>query len=288
MSALDFLNTILSHVSEEEWKQSLAEGRVRVRDEDRALTAEDRVHTGMALVHVLPGQTEPAVSTDIRVLHEDDWLVVLEKPAPLPVHPGGRFNLNTLLSFLHTAYAPGKPRLAHRLDADTTGLIVCSKTQRGAKHVQPMFARGEVAKTYLLRVHGSPSWEEQRCDASVGLSGVMKIRGPVEEEDGDAASTEFRVLRRDGDTTLLEARPLTGRTNQIRLHAWHLGHPIVGDRIYLREGQLAAESSAMAVGDAPLCLHSWKIKFTHPTFAHRCGYAEDLPVAFEARMPSWA
>ena len=102
----------------------------------------------------------------------------------------------------------------------------------------------------------------------------------VDVESGRAARTEFRVRQRNDDgTTLLEARPLTGRTNQIRVHLWHLGFPVCGDAVYL-PGQQRGDTQTLSVTDPPLCLHAWRIKFVHPLSRQ--------PVEFTAPPPVWA
>ncbi len=155
-------------------------------------------------------------STDIRVIYEDEALLVVNKPAPLPMHPGGRFHRNTLQHVLNLACEPHPPRAVHRLDANTTGVV----------------------------------------------------------------RTEFRVLdRRPDGTTLLEARPLTGRTNQIRVHLRHLGHPVIGDPAY-HSGPGPCEIQTLDLGAPPLRLHAWKLSLKHP----RSGE----PLCFEAGRPDWA
>jgi UPF0176 protein len=136
-----------------------------------------------------------------------------------------------------------------------------------------------VEKTYLALVHGHPPEDEFAVDAPI--SEEASGPGAREIEDGGLESrTEFRVLQRHEDgTALLEVRPLTGRTNQIRIHLWHAGFPIVGDPVYLPAGK-RGDTQTLAMGDLPMCLHAWKIAFTHPLTLER--------VSFEAQAPDWS
>jgi len=228
----------------------------------------------------LPAITEPDVNADIRILHEDEAIIVMQKPAPLPLHPSGRFNRNTLQSILHTVYHPQKPRPAHRLDANTTGLIVFTRTRHFAGMLQPQFARGEVQKTYLANVAGHPVADEFFCAAPIGTEPGEVGNREVDEVNGLPSRTEFKVITRNADgTTLVEARPLTGRTNQIRIHLWELGYPIIGDPVYLPNKQLG-DTQTLALEAAPLCLHAWRLTFKHPLSKQR--------VTYETEKPEWA
>ena len=275
---IEWLTGIFPHMGPVEWRERCA--NERVRDEAGELaTPERRVRAGERFFHLLPGTVEPDVRADLRVLHEDTALVVLHKPAPLPMHPSGRFNRNTLQHILEEAYAPQKLRAAHRLDANTTGVVVCTRSRHFATLLQPQFTRGEVEKIYLVRVAGHPAEDAFACDAAItDEPGAMGTR--TVDEEGQAAHTEFRVLRRDGDgTALLEARPLTGRTNQIRVHLWQLGLPVCGDPAYLLARQLGT-TQTLTLSAPPLCLHAWRITFTHPLTKER--------VTFTAEPPAWA
>jgi 23S rRNA-/tRNA-specific pseudouridylate synthase len=130
--------------------------------------------------------------------------------------------------------------------------------------LQPQFSRGTVGKTYLAKVMGSPEWDQSTCNAPISdTPGELGSRA-VEPEAGLAARTDFSVLSRfPNGTTLLEVRPWTGRTNQIRVHLWDMGFPICGDAAYLPGKQLG-ETQTHSLGDPPLFLHSWKIQFKHP------------------------
>ena len=273
---IDFLCGILDHIPREEWLHLLSQGRI-LNSLRLPVTAEHRVRSGERYLHLYPGITEPDVNADIRILHEDEAIIVMHKPAPLPLHPSGRYNRNTLQSILHTVYHPQKPRPAHRLDANTTGIIVFTRTRHFAGMVQPQFARGEVQKTYLAKVQGHPAMDEFACDAPISTEPGEVGNREVDELNGLPSRTEFKVLTRNPDgTTLVEARPLTGRTNQIRVHSWELGYPIVGDPVYLA-GHKLGDTQTLATDAAPLCLHAWKLSFKHPLSKQRVTYATDKP-----------
>lgn len=226
-----------------------------------------------------PGTTEPDVSTDIQILYEDTALVVVNKPAPLPMHPCGRFNKNSLISFLTDVYHPQKLRIAHRLDANTTGVAVLTRTGAVARQVQPQFEQGRVEKRYLALVHGHPAEDQFICEEPIGTSRV-RGGGRRVEEGGQSARTDFIVRKRNDDgTALMEVSPRTGRTNQIRLHLWHLGLPIVGDPMYQQNGVMQ-ERQTLAIDEPPMCLHAWEVTFCHPQTAEI--------VTYQAPAPSWA
>ncbi len=279
MTLLEFLTEVFDHVPRDAWLGHFAAGDVV--DADRApVAASHRVQPGERYFTRERLQSEPDVNAAIEILHEDDALIVLDKPAPLPMHPSGRYHRNTLERILRTVYAPQKPRPAHRLDANTSGVAVFTRTQAFAKVLQPQFERGEVRKLYLARVIGHPAEDLFACDAAITATAGQGGARVVDTVQGQIARTEFEVLSRFADdTTLLRVTPRTGRTNQIRVHLWHLGHPIVGDAMYC-PGQQLGEVQTHAVEDAPLCLHAWQLTFEHPQNGET--------VSFEAPRPTWA
>jgi RluA family pseudouridine synthase len=276
---LETLCRIVSHVPASYWELECARGLV-VNLKREPITATQVVHVGERYLHKFPNVTEPDVNGRVEILHEDEALIVLNKPAPLPMHAGGRFYRNTLQHILNAAYHPQKPHPAHRLDANTTGVVLVTRTRHFAGKLQPQFARGEVEKLYLVRVQGQPVNDIFSCDAPISEeSGAIGSR-IVDMESRLDARTEFRVLKRNLDgTALLEARPLTGRTNQIRVHLWHLSFPVCGDLVYL-PGKKIGDTQTLAIGDSPLCLHAWQIKFVHPM--------SKQPITFTAPPPDWA
>lgn len=269
----DFLLGVFPHMPREEHA-------LYVDGHDQPVDPRRIVRAGERFFRVLPGYVEPDVNPALRILHEDEAIVVLDKPAPLPMHPSGRFQRNTLQHILDHVYAPDHLRPAHRLDANTSGLVLCARTRHFARLLQPQFARGEVGKVYLAQVHGQPPQDSFRCDAPISSEPQDLGSRVVDEENGQAASTEFSVLQRLPDgTALLEARPKTGRTNQIRVHLWHLGFPICGDPAYQPDRQLGS-AMTLRPEDPPLRLHAARLSFTHPLTRRE--------VTFAAEPPAWA
>ena len=260
---LDFLSRILSHISQSEWEKEIQEGKILTHHKVR-VEKNHVIKAGERYLHKLPMASEPAVSADVKILFEDEMVIVIDKPAPLPVHAGGRFNRNTLQYFLNEVYAPQRPRPAHRLDANTSGVMVIARSRHSAGHLQSQFAQGKVEKVYHAKVVGHPKVDHFSCSAPISSEPDECGSRTVDTHEGLEALTEFKVLQRNSDgTSLVEAKPITGRTNQIRVHLWHLGFPIVGDLLYLANQKLG-KTQTQSMHDEPLCLRSVKVSFVHP------------------------
>ncbi len=275
---LNTLHAVFPQIATEYWHERFAQ-HLLLNANHQPVIAEQRVRAGERYLHRMPATSEPNVNAAIRVLYEDSAIVVLNKPAPLPLHPSGRFNRNTLQSILNQAYYPQKLRPVHRLDANTTGITVFARTRYFAGQLQPQFASGNVEKLYLARIQGHPSDDRFTCDALIG-NGATQLGGRAVDDQGASARTEFHVRHRFADgTSLIDARPITGRTNQIRVHLWHIGWPIQGEQTYLPNQQLG-ETQTHGITDPPLCLHAQRISFDHPLTVKR--------TTFECSPPSWA
>ena len=276
LELLDFLDAMHTHYTRDDWQHSCAAGELICQGE--VIQPGRTMKAGERILHTMPATLEPDVSAEIKLLYEDDALVIVSKPAPLPMHACGRFNRNTLSYILDQAFQPHYLRIIHRLDADTSGVVVLAKSRHIAKLLQPQFVSGSVEKVYLAKVAGNGEQDEFQCDTPLqDAPGPGGVRLP--DENGSSASTRFRVLETAEDgTSLLEAIPLTGRTNQIRAHLWSLGLPIQGDPIYLPEGKLGP-SRSLSLSDPPLCLHAASITFTHPMTQER--------MRFSSPDPSW-
>lgn len=276
---IDFLTGLLPHVPVEGWLE-ICHGDRFLNSLREPVGIDHRVRAGERYFHLQTATREPDVNARIRIIHEDEAIVVLHKPAPIPMHPSGRFNRNTVQSILRTVYHPQSPRPGHRLDASTSGLAVFARTRHFAGKLQPQFERGDVAKRYLARVHGHPALDRFDCSAPISaMAGQLGSRG-IDHENGLASHTDFQVVTRfDDGTSLVEATPATGRTNQIRLHLWELGHPIVGDDLYRQDRKI---ETSLPDEDRVSDLHllAREIAFRHPITNQR--------VTFQAELPGWA
>jgi UPF0176 protein len=264
------------HIGVQQWREWFGQGHILLADDPMPM---DRiVRGGNQFRHLFPNTLEPDVNAGIKVLWEDSALVAVYKPAPLPVHPCGRFNLNTLTGLLERAYGPNHLKVVHRLDANTTGLLLLARTRDAATRLREQFDANEVTKRYLLRCHGKPHSEDFTYSAPISrqpdAAGARRI-----DSEGLPAVTEFRLVRHaDDGTSLLEARPLTGRTNQIRIHLWAMGIPVVGDPAYLQNKQLAA-TQTLRVDQSPMCLHASGLSLIHPDSGD--------PLSLVAPNPTW-
>lgn len=272
---------LFPHLGNDYWEQEFRGGRVRLGEQ--IVGEATIVRSGQRYTHWFPDTVEPDVAADIEVIFEDESLVVVRKPAPLPTHPSGRFNRNTLSWILRTAFSMPGLRPIHRLDANTTGVVIFAKTKSSAGQMQRLFDAGDVTKTYLAQCIGVPPEERFDCRASITRLATAIGGRTIGDADALEAETQFVRLRiADDNTAIVEARPFSGRTNQIRLHLWHLGHPIVGDPLYLTEhrlGDIQTLDTQSALAE-PMRLHAWRVEFPHP-YTHEA-------MAFEARKPLWA
>jgi RluA family pseudouridine synthase len=265
---LDLVAEQFPQVPREDWEKRCAEGRFvsyggTVRNADHVVRAGERI------LQIFPPAVEPDVATGIRILWEDEALVMIEKPAPLPMHASGRYHRNTLQYLLNQVYEPKYLRPVHRLDANTRGLVLFARTRHFCRLMQRQFIENRVEKIYRVRAQGAPEWDEKVCEFAIS----KEVEGPggrsVDEEEGLAARTEFRVTERCSDgTTWLEAKLGSGRTNQIRVHLWELGFPVVGDPCYLPDKRMS-DKQTLEVGDSPMELEARKLVFTHPISGER-------------------
>ncbi|MFQ5512300.1 MAG: RluA family pseudouridine synthase [Candidatus Krumholzibacteriia bacterium] len=263
----------------ERWRGRIEEGRVLLNG---LPAAPGRVVQAGDLVSYTIFHEEPEVDFHYDVIYEDEHLLAVSKSGNLPVHASGVFIRNTLIATLKNHYGD-HVNLAHRLDRETSGVVLLTKTRAAARHVSPMFSDGRVRKYYLAVVHGHPERAEFEVDAPIGKSGRLVAIDPAREsmrgagsdlkadlpshvrrrcvdfEMGKAAKTRFRLEGQRGGFAVLHAEPLSGRTNQIRVHLEHIGHPIVGDKVY---GDRERDRRFPAL--ARQALHCRSLEFEYP------------------------
>jgi 23S rRNA pseudouridine1911/1915/1917 synthase len=219
-------------------------------------------------------ESAQAQEMPLEILFEDNFLAVLSKPVGMVVHPGAGHKGGTLVSGLLHHFGSlsqiggvERPGIVHRLDKETSGCLVVAKTDSAHRSLAAQFAGREVGKIYLALVSGTPRRHSGVVDAPISRHPVNRKKMAVCAIGcGRPAVTEYRVLCSAGGVTLVECRPRTGRTHQIRVHLKHLGCPVLGDPLYGRRGSFSRHM-----------LHAWKLEFRHP-FDGRL-------LAFEAAPP---
>lgn len=270
---IEFLTGMHANLERDYWLNECELGRVTYKD--APLSATQSARAGWRVEHHIPQTTEPAVNNQVKFLYEDDVLIAIDKPAPLPMHPCGRFNRNTLDFFVNLVFDDEQIRILHRLDANTTGVVVMARKKSAARFVHPQFLNGEVRKIYLARIVGHPVEDQFECDDPISVEASTAGSRTI-VKSGQKSLTVFQVKKRSDDgTTLIECHPKTGRTNQIRLHLSHLGFPICGDPTY-NAGPHSIKQS-LGVNDMPMCLHAWSLELTHPISNERLEITSDRP-----------
>ena len=256
-------------------QRAIAAGRVRV---DGAVRPKSHQLAGGELVAVdLAGMGEvPPEGPPVEIRHRDSHLVIVSKPAGMPTHPtAGRLTgtlVNRLVGMglpLSSAGGPLRPGIVHRLDAGTSGLLIVASTDRARQALMEMLRRHEVDRRYMALVRGPVAHDRFAVDAPLGRVGSRIL---VRAVTGKEAQTEFEVRDRFDRATLLEARPTTGRTHQIRVHLSAVGHPILGDRTYGGGGD-----DAKRLGLTRPFLHAWRLSFEHPVTGERIEVEDALP-----------
>ncbi len=203
----------------------------------------------------------------LEIVHRDDWVIAINKRPGLVVHPARGHSTGTVLQGLFHIFREEIERdpmfqvgPVHRIDMGTSGLLLCSWGDERLKFLQSQFEHRQVRKVYLAIVHGEPGFDEVEVDAALGVDPDEGKRVAVDGMNARSARTRFFSLGAGGGYGLLRAEPYTGRTHQIRVHAAHLGHPLVGDELY---GGRKVDAKGRPLLDRA-ALHSAELTFVHP------------------------
>jgi 23S rRNA pseudouridine1911/1915/1917 synthase len=238
----------------------------------------------------------------LSILYEDDAIIVVDKPAGMIVHPAKGHWEGTLASALAHHFGtlsgrggPTRPGIVHRLDRDTSGVIVVAKNDQAHDALSAQFKSRQVAKEYLAIVVGVPDRDRDVIDEPIGDHPTHREKKAIRREDASAraAVTEYEVIERFTGFALVQARPQTGRTHQIRIHLAHIGHPVLCDRLYggratLCEQELMPRHSNVEIGTSSgetqefllqrQALHAQGITITHPMTHERMSFEAPLPL----------
>jgi len=298
-----FLAARISWRSRTGIQRLIEEGRLFVASteggaEQPAKRASQRLQQGNVVVVVTQHPRVPlpnldAKAADIEVLYEDSWLIAVNKPPGMTAHPAGRHLYDTLISILHRRYRSADPtqdvvpRLCHRLDRETSGIVLVSKDEDVRHLLGRQFEDRVVEKEYLAIVEGEMEQEEGSIDMALDRDHTAKVKVKMRtvSRGGQHALTHYSVLERSGGFTLVHCRPRTGRQHQIRVHLAAVGHPIVGDKIYGPDEQLFIDSLDGKLSEAARqmlridrhALHAFRLTFEHPKHAERLTVEAPLP-----------
>jgi 23S rRNA pseudouridine1911/1915/1917 synthase len=289
-----FLADSLGTISRSRVKTLIDEGRLRGDTGPVTQPAEPVRAGGIYILDVpapVPATPQPQ-SIPFAILYEDADLIVLDKPAGLVVHPAPGNLDGTLVNALLAHCGPGftgigaerRPGIVHRLDKDTSGVMVVAKTQLASDALTTAFAIRDLDRAYTALVWGLPQPLTGQIEGAIGRDKRDRKRMAVVDHGGKFASTGYRTMRAwQTSLALLECRLATGRTHQIRVHLAANGHPIVGDPIYLRRVPMAAKAVEQPLRGRLLdfprqALHASSLGFKHPRTGH--------PISFEAALPA--
>jgi 23S rRNA pseudouridine1911/1915/1917 synthase len=265
--------------------RSIIETQVKFPDGRRPRPSSG-VRSGELIVLDRPAPKEPPVPRHFSVLAEDDTFIAIDKPAGLPIHTTAKYWRNTLVAVLRERYPDEAVQVCHRLDRETSGVLLVARGPEAASLLKRAFERRAVSKSYLAIVHGTPP-DDGVIDLPLKLLDTPTHMMMGVREDGLPSVTRYRVLERYPAHALVACEPRTGRQHQIRVHLAALGHPIVGDKLYR-----ASERQFMAFCDGGLtpelleafdglprhALHAHQLTFPHPRTR--------APVTVESPLPA--
>jgi len=261
MTILDFYSQAMPNISREVWEEKIVLGNLTL--EGKPVKLDQIVRAGQITQHNTSQPIiEPPINTNIELIEWNNDFIVLNKPAPLPMHPSGRFEHNTLLEILKNTFPKEDFKLVHRIDANTTGIIVIAKNKETANDLIAQFKNQTIQKEYLALVEGIVPTETFTLNKSIGKE-ITASGGRKVNKSGEVASTTCKVLKKypKKNQTLLSVIPQTGKTNQIRIHLANIGFPIIGDIGY--KDKTYFENNPLTYNEDCLFLHASKISFSH-------------------------
>jgi 23S rRNA pseudouridine1911/1915/1917 synthase len=273
----------------------------------RRRAPSERLHLGETVLLVRERFVEPEAPRTFGVLFEDEAMLVVDKPAGLPVHPSATYHRNTLTALLRERYGERAPHIAHRLDKETSGIVVCGRPGPDEAALKKQFELRKVEKAYLAIVRGPVADDYGTIDLPIGRRLSEDTAGGVRadhllmevRDDGQPAFTRYQVVARRKDRTLLKLWPETGRQHQLRVHLASIGHPILGDKLYGPEGQdpfleliesgqnqagTMSDDIRARLGHHRHALHAAELALDHPRTGERLKLVAPLPDDLKALL----
>jgi len=296
-----FLAASCPSLSRTRVQQLMQEGAVLLMGADECDDASLKVKEGMVFTILIPpplDDTPVPENIPLDIVYEDEHLIVLNKPVGLVVHPAPGHTRGTLVNAL--LYHCGdslsgiggvrRPGIVHRLDKDTSGLMMVAKTDKAHKSLSAQLADRTLSRRYLTIVWGAPPLKKGHVEAPIARHHTNRQKMTIPPRGGRHALTyyERKDIYRGGVASLIECRLETGRTHQVRVHMAHLGHPVVGDSVYglqqtgsrslIRKADLDEDTGKALLNFPRQALHAWALEFIHP--------ATDEEMSFEAAPPA--
>ena len=268
-----FMNNLHKEYSRTYFQKIIKDNKVLING--KTVNPSYKVKCGDEIVYTLEEEQTISLQPEkipLNILYEDDDIIVINKQADLVVHPSFGHETGTLLNAL-LYHFKGKcsPFMVHRLDKDTTGAIIFAKNEKSKVSLSKQFQKRTIHKTYVTAVTGTVVEEQGRIEAPLGRSmqnrKIIEV-GPLAKK---MAITEFKVLSRSRDVSLLEVHIITGRTHQIRSHMKYIGHPVLGDVDYGGSDHLKDVKFTRQM------LHSYRVRFTHPVTSKEIEIIAPLP-----------
>ena len=279
-----FLSDNLKDISRSRIQKLISGGKVLVGNrpvsKNYRLAEDDNI--GISELSTGSGQTDIGPEAiELRIIYEDSDILIISKEAGMLTHPASGNNEHTLVNALlyhckDLSKLSGDERagIVHRLDKDTSGLLIVAKNETVHYKLSDMFKERLISKTYAALVEGRFEEERGHIDLPIGRSRIDRKKMAIAADRGRRSSTDFEVAGKFRQATLLNVYPKTGRTHQIRVHMSYIGHPIIADEIY---GNRHSAKLAKEIGLKRQFLHAAKIEFAHPVSGKKMEFSDDLP-----------
>jgi RluA family pseudouridine synthase len=282
---IDYLSRRFTYHTTDDWRACINNGQVFINS--KMAVVDDNVSPGSELVYDAGEFDEPPANLEYRIIYEDEWFLGIDKPGNLLVHRAGRSFRNNLIYQIRYVHTPPYPaaQMTHRLDRDTSGVVLVAKGSEIRAVVSMIFAKQQVSKQYRAIVHGIPDTAPRIIDAPIGKMAESRISYKFHvTSDGKPSQTEIVDVEPLGEHfSVVTVKPITGRTHQIRIHLAFIGHPLVGDKLYgmSEHDYLSWRDNPECAGDHQLlsrhALHCERIEFMHPYTDTVCRIESALP-----------